>query len=128
MAYAQYGLETALIVLVGNILINGGVQNFIQPKLMGQRLKISLVVVFVGLFIWGYLLGGIGALLAVPLTLLVLIVMENFSGTRPLAILMRYTGEEKKEERQEAARSLKGALGEVKGAISPEPKSENKAE
>ncbi|MBP1702823.1 MAG: hypothetical protein H6Q38_1930, partial [Chloroflexi bacterium] len=41
MAYAQYGLETALIVLVGNILINGGVQNFIQPKLMGQRLKIS---------------------------------------------------------------------------------------
>jgi len=128
MAYAQYGSQTALIVLIGYILINGGVQNFYQPKVMGQRLKISPVVVFVGLFIWGYLLGGIGALLAVPLTLLVLIVMENFSGTRPLAILMRYTGEEKKEERQEAARSLKGALGEVKGAISPEPKSENKAE
>ena len=39
MAYAQYGLQTALIVLVGYILINGGVQNFIQPKLMGQRLE-----------------------------------------------------------------------------------------
>ena len=103
MAYAQYGLQTALIVLVGFILINGGVQNFIQPKLMGKSLKISPVVVFVGLFIWGYLLGGIGALLAVPMTLLVLIIMENFEGTRPMAILMRYTGEEKKEERQEAA-------------------------
>ena len=66
MAYAQYGLQTALIVLVGYILINGGVQNFFQPKVMGQSLKISPVVVFVGLFIWGYLLGGIGAILAVP--------------------------------------------------------------
>ena len=92
MAYAQYGLQTALVVLVGYILINGGVQNFIQPKVMGQKLKISPVVVFVGLFIWGYLLGGIGAILAVPMTLLVLIIMENFEGTRPLAILMRYTG------------------------------------
>jgi predicted PurR-regulated permease PerM len=108
MAYAQYGLQTALIVLVAYILINGGIQNFYQPKVMGNRLKISPAVVFVGLFIWGYLLGGIGALLAVPLTLLVLIIMENFEATRPLAILFRYTGEEKKEERKEAARNIKG--------------------
>ncbi len=67
MAYAEFGLQTALIVLAGYILINGGVQNFYQPKVMGDRLKISPVVVFVGLFIWGYLLGGIGAILAVPL-------------------------------------------------------------
>ena len=46
MAYAQYGLQTALIVLVGYILINGGVQNFYQPKVMGQRLKVSPVIVF----------------------------------------------------------------------------------
>ena len=72
---------------------------------MGNRLRISPVVVFVGLFIWGYLLGGIGALLAVPMTLMLLILMENFEGTRPLAILFRYTGEDKKEERQAAARS-----------------------
>ncbi len=102
MAYAQFGLQTALIVLIGFVLINGGVQNFIQPKLMGNRLKISPVVVFVGLFIWGYLLGGVGALLAVPMTLLLLIIMENFEGTKTLAVLMRYTGDEKKrkEKRQ----------------------------
>ena len=44
MAYVQYGLQTALVVLLGYILINGGVQNFIQPKIMGQGLKISPVV------------------------------------------------------------------------------------
>jgi predicted PurR-regulated permease PerM len=113
MAYAQFGIEMALVVLVGYILINGGVQNIIQPKIMGQGLKISPVVVFIGLFVWGYLLGGIGAILAVPLTMLVLIIMENFPGTYNLAVLMRYTGEEKKEERQQAARSLKGALERV---------------
>ena len=86
MAYVQYGLQTALVVLVGYILINGGVQNFIQPKLMGQGLRISPVVVFVGLFVWGFLLGGIGAIVAVPLTLLVLIIMENFEGTRTVAV------------------------------------------
>jgi predicted PurR-regulated permease PerM len=118
MAYAEHGLQTALIVLAGYILINGGVQNFYQPKVMGDRLKISPVVVFVGLFIWGYLLGGIGAILAVPLTLLVLIIMENFEGTRPLAILMRYTGEEKEAERKAAAKHVKGLWGKVKGTLS----------
>ena len=119
MAYAQYGLQTALVVLLGYILINGGVQNLIQPKIMGQRLKISPVVVFVGLFIWGYLLGGIGAILAVPLTLLILIFMENFEGTRTLAILMRFTGEEKADERQEALKNVTGMWGKVKETINP---------
>ena len=75
------------------------------------------MVVFVGLFIWGYLLGGIGAILAVPLTLLVLTIMENFPGTQSLAILMRYTGEEKKEERTEAAKQVKDLWGKVKGTL-----------
>ena len=128
MAYVQYGLHTALVVLFGYILINGGVQNFIQPKVMGQRLKISPVVVFIGLFVWGYLLGGIGALLAVPMTLLVLTLMENFEGTRPLAILMRYTGEEKKEEREEAADDVKGLWGKVKGTFNTDRGSKDTVE
>jgi AI-2 transport protein TqsA len=119
LAYAQYGLQTALIVFLAYVLINGGVQNFVQPKMMGDRLKISPVVVFVSLLIWGYLLGGIGAILAVPITLLILIIMENFEGTRTIAILMRYTGEEKKEERKEAENRLKGLWGKVRGTFTP---------
>ena len=128
LAYAMYGLPTALIVAVGYILINGGIQNFIQPKIMGQNLKISPLIVFVGLFIWGYLLGGIGAILAVPMTILVIIIMENFEGTRPIAILMRYTGEEKKEEREEAAKHVKGLWGKAKETISPKEGPEDTAE
>jgi len=128
LAYAQYGLQTALVVLVGYILINGGVQNFIQPKVMGERLKISPVVVFVGLFVWGYLLGGIGAILAVPMTMLVLIIMENFEVTRPLAVLMRYTGEIKKEERQKAAEQARGLWEKARGTFSPKEGAEEEVE
>jgi len=71
------------------------------------------------LFVWWYLLGGIGAILAVPMTMLVLIIMENFEGTRTLAVLMRYTGEEKKEERQKAAEQVKGLWAKAKGAFIP---------
>ncbi len=128
MAYALYGLQTALIVAVGYILINGGIQNFIQPKIMGQSLKVSPLVIFVGLFIWGYLLGGIGAILAVPMTMLVIIIMENFEGTRPIAVLMRFTGEEKKEEREEAAKHVKGLWGRMKKPSSSEHKGDDSIE
>ena len=100
LAYAQYGLETAMIVLVGYVLINGGIQNFIQPKIMGQGLKIAPVIVFIGLFVWGFFLGGIGAILAVPLTALVLVIIENIEVMGPLARIMRYTGSEENADQK----------------------------
>ena len=105
MAYAQYGLQTALVVLVGYILINGGVENFIKPKRMGVSLRISPLIVFVGLFVWGFLLGGFGAILAVPLTMLLLIIMEHFDSTRTLAVLMRHTGGDKEESKENGTNS-----------------------
>jgi hypothetical protein len=71
------------------------------------------------LLIWGYLLGGIGAILAVPMTMLVLILLENFENTRPLAILMRYTGEENQEEKQAAAEHVRGWWDKAKETFVP---------
>lgn len=119
LAYAEFGLSKALIVLVGYVVINGGVQNFIQPKLMGQGLRVNPLVVFVGLFVWVYLLGAFGAILAVPLTLLVLTVLENFEGTRTIAVLLRYTGEEKKAEREEAMSEVRGLWRRARRAVAP---------
>jgi AI-2 transport protein TqsA len=89
LAWAEFGAPTAFIVFMGFVLINGSVQNFVQPKLMGDNLNISPVIVFLSLFIWGWLLGGIGAILAVPLTLLILAVLESFDVTRGLVMLVR---------------------------------------
>jgi AI-2 transport protein TqsA len=112
LAYTQQGLQTAMIVLVGYVLINGSVQNFIQPRMMGQGLGISPVVIFISLFIWGWLLGGIGAILAVPLTLLIIAVLKSFSNTRWMATLMsvppsKDKGDDKKRDHEDAKDKLK---------------------
>jgi len=65
---------------------------------MGQGLGISPVVVFISLFVWGWLLGGIGAILAVPLTLLIIAVLESSKNTRVLATLMRLTPDDEQGE------------------------------
>jgi predicted PurR-regulated permease PerM len=128
LAYAEFGLTTAVIVFLGYVVINGGVQNFIQPKVMGQGLRINPLVVFVGLFVWGYLLGGMGALLAVPLTLLVLTIMENFDGTRMMAVLLRYSGGEKKEEHKEALRHVRGLWEKTKATLAPQEERQEESE
>jgi hypothetical protein len=54
--------------------------------------------------------------------------MENFEGTRPLAVLMRYTGGENKEERQEAARNISSLWGKLRGTFSSDHKSDDAGE
>ena len=117
MAYAQYGLRTAVIVFVGFVVINSGIELLVKPRVAGKGLKISPLVIFVGLFFWGFLLGGIGAILSVPLTLLVITIMEQFPATRPISTLLRYTGEEKKEERKEAMLQVKDLWAKTRASF-----------
>jgi hypothetical protein len=72
-----------------------------------------LVVALVSLFVWGFLLGGIGAILAVPLTMLTLAALESFDSTRWVAMLLRLAPEEKDEEHAAAMDRLKGLWGGV---------------
>ena len=89
LALFEFGITKALIVLVGYILINGSVQNFLHPKMMGSGLNLSPLVVVISLFFWAWVLGPIGALLAVPMTIIVKeIFLEGFDDTRGLAVLM----------------------------------------
>jgi len=89
LALLQYGIVKALIVLVGFIVINGGVQNFLQPKMMGEGLNLSILVVTASLFFWGWVLGPMGAILAVPLTMIVKeVFLDAYDDTRALADLM----------------------------------------
>jgi predicted PurR-regulated permease PerM len=89
LAFFEFGATKALIVLVGYVLINGGVQNFIQPRMMGAGLNLSPLVVVLSLFFWGWVLGPMGALLAVPLTMVVKEIFLNaYDDTRGLADLM----------------------------------------
>ena len=119
IAWGQFGIGTAVIVLVSYILINGGVQNIVQPKMMGKGLRISPLVVFVSVIVWATVLGGMGALIAVPLTLIVMKILDSAESTRWIASLMRIgsgSDEEKKEDAQ-AFEKLRGLTGKLRDAM-----------
>ncbi|MDN5766965.1 MAG: AI-2E family transporter [Humibacillus sp.] len=58
-------------VVIVYIVLNAVIQSIIQPKLVGDAVGLSATVTFLSLLVWALLLGGLGAVLAVPLTLLV---------------------------------------------------------
>jgi predicted PurR-regulated permease PerM len=64
------GLLTALLVIGGYLVINNVLQSGIQPKIIGDALGMSVFVSFLSLVVWSFVLGPIGALLAIPLSLL----------------------------------------------------------
>ena len=63
--------QTALIIVVGYSVLNVVVQTLIQPKVVGDRVQLNTTLTFLALIVWTFLLGGLGAILAVPMTLLV---------------------------------------------------------
>ncbi len=88
LAIVQLGPFQALIVALLYVLINVIMGNIVEPRLMGQKLGLSPLVVFASLVFWGWVLGPVGMLLSVPLTMIVKIALEVNESTRWLAILL----------------------------------------
>ncbi|MGR7026832.1 AI-2E family transporter [Geodermatophilus sp. URMC 62] len=59
------------VVIIVYALLNFVVQTLIQPRFVGDSVGLSMTVTFLALLFWGWVLGALGALLAIPLTLLV---------------------------------------------------------
>lgn len=82
LALVQIGPVSALVVAGGYIGINTVIGNFMEPRIMGRGLGLSPLVVLMSLVFWGWVLGPIGMLLSVPLTMMVKIALEAFPDTR----------------------------------------------
>ncbi len=92
-AMLQFGDITPgilVLAIVGSIQLVIG--NFVEPKLMGDSLNISPLVVLLTLAIWGVMWGVTGMLLSVPITVIMIIIMSEFPSTKPFAILLSHTG------------------------------------
>lgn len=77
-----------LIVVLVLVVLNNLSGNILEPKVMGDSLDLSPVVVLFALIFWGWMWGVVGMILSVPIMAVLKTIMENFSMTRPLAILM----------------------------------------
>ncbi|WP_455428027.1 AI-2E family transporter [Dryocola sp. LX212] len=82
------GLYDALLVVAGYLAINLVFGNIIEPRIMGRGLGLSTLVVFLSLIFWGWLLGPVGMLLSVPLTIVVKIGLEQSEGGKGIAVLL----------------------------------------
>src|SRR6185437_13176008 len=111
-----YGIGTALVVLLLIILLNAAMDHFVTPRFMGDRLNLPIVFIMVGFIFWGWVYGPFGALLAVPLTLLVRVVLQSSQATRFQAQLMTAVDEEGEEE--PGVTSVNGALASSTTGVS----------
>jgi hypothetical protein len=76
----QYGFGTTLVVGTGYVLINTAIAALVEPRVFGHALGLSPLVVFVSMVCWGWLWGPVGAVLSVPLTVVVKIALAYVDG------------------------------------------------
>ena len=88
LAMIQFGPGKALVVVGGYVAINVIVGNAIEPRITGQGLGLSTLVVFLSLVFWGWVLGTMGMLLSVPLTMTIKIAFESHPDSRWVAALL----------------------------------------
>jgi AI-2 transport protein TqsA len=88
LALIEFGFTRAGIVLGAYILINFVTDNVIKPKFVGESIGLSALVVVLSLFFWAWLLGPLGALVAVPLSIGVKFLLESFEESKWIARLM----------------------------------------
>lgn len=93
MALLQSGeLNLALMVIVAVGAIQLIVGNIIEPKVMGNSLNVSSLVVILALSFWGAIWGITGMVLSVPITVIMVILFGQFETTRKIAILLSDRG------------------------------------
>jgi predicted PurR-regulated permease PerM len=93
MALGQFGDPGAVVgLLVGLTAAQLVIGNVLDPYLMGSSLNLSPFAILVSLAVWSQLWGVAGAFLAIPITSVMVIVLSEFAGTRPIAVLLSKDG------------------------------------
>lgn len=108
LALIQLGWLQATIILVGYTVINIVIGSIIEPRMMGRRLGLSALVVFLSLVFWGWIFGPAGMLLSVPLTMVAKIFLESSSDLRWIAVLLGPADEI--EHHEQAAQSRRARV------------------
>lgn len=96
LTLVQMGSISALVVTAIYVGVNILIGSVLEPKIMGRGLGLSTLVVFLSLLFWGWLLGIVGMLLSIPLTMMAKIVLDANENTKWIAVLLG-TGENLEE-------------------------------
>lgn len=81
---------TPILLTVILIVIQNLKGNILEPRILGNKLDLSPLVLLLSLVFWGYLWGITGMILSVPIMAIIKIILMSFEQTRPWGILMSY--------------------------------------
>lgn len=84
----QLGSISAILVSIVYVSVNVIIGSIIEPKVMGKGLGLSTLIVFLSLLFWGWLLGMVGMLLSIPLTIMAKIAFNTHENTQWIAVLL----------------------------------------
>ncbi|MCG8537888.1 MAG: AI-2E family transporter [Pseudomonadales bacterium] len=88
LSFVQFGFSGASVTALGFFIVNIVMGNIVEPRYMGQGLGLSTLVVFLSLLFWGWVLGPVGMLLSIPLTMIVKLALESNQDTHWIAVLL----------------------------------------
>lgn len=88
LGYVQHGSLTAVTLIGGYAAVNIVMGNLIEPRYMGKGLGLSTLIVFLSLIFWGWVLGPVGMLLSIPLTMIVKIALESNKDTAWISVIL----------------------------------------
>lgn len=90
-------LNTTIYITIFYLIINISISNILEPKLMGEELGLSPLVIFFSLIFWGWVLGLVGMFLAVPITMTLKIAFDSNKSTKWIGILMSNLSKKRRE-------------------------------
>ncbi|MGZ4904098.1 MAG: AI-2E family transporter [Halobacteriota archaeon] len=88
LGWIEYGPIGAIAVVVVFLIINLVAEYVLFPRYTGKGLNIPAYVVLISVVFWGWILGPLGTLIAVPLTLLIKVLLSSFTEARWLVDLL----------------------------------------
>jgi AI-2 transport protein TqsA len=89
IAFAQYdNILTPIVLLIIMVVVGYTMGSFVEPRVLGNKLNLSPLLLIFSLIFWGWMWGIVGMLLSVPVMSMIKIILSKFESTNPLAILM----------------------------------------
>jgi AI-2 transport protein TqsA len=88
LALAESGPIYAVLVMAGVVIINMAVENVLAPSMMGQGLNLAPTVVIASIVFWSWVLGPLGLILAIPLTVIVVMILASYQETHWLVAVL----------------------------------------